>query len=183
MSEHSIIAPSAYGLLAEFDTPEKMVAATWKAKEAGYTLMDCYSPYPVGEAADALSFRKSEMGPVMFMGGLIGATSGFLMQYYLGAYNYPINVGGRPFMSWPSFVPITFELMVLTASLCGVFGLIAICGLPMLYHPVFNVPNFARASGDRFFLCIEASDPKFDLAGTREFLNGLEPLEVAEVPE
>jgi hypothetical protein len=144
--------------------------------------MDCFSPYPVGEAADAMGFYKSEMAPVMFIGGLIGATAGFLMQYLLGAEVYPINVGGRPFLSWPSFVPITFELMVLTAALSGVFGLIAVCGLPMLYHPLFNVPGFERASSDRFFFCIEAVDPKFDLAATREFLAGCQPLDVAEVP-
>ncbi|MCE9531785.1 MAG: DUF3341 domain-containing protein [Planctomycetes bacterium] len=169
--------------MAEFDHPDKLVDAARKASAAGYTRMDCYSPYPVGEAADAMGFPKSEMGSVMFIGGLIGATAGFLMQYLLGAYDYPINVGGRPFFSWPSFVPITFEMMVLTAALSGVFGLFAVCGLPMLYHPVFNVPAFARASGDHFFLCIEAVDPKYDPVATRDFLAGLQPLDVAEVPE
>lgn len=183
MSEHGTPAPLAYGLLAQFDTADKMVDAARKANEAGYTRMDCFSPYPVGEAADAMGFHKSEMGPVMFIGGLLGATAGFLMQYLLNGVSYPVNVGGRPFLSWPSFIPITFELMVLTASLSGLFGLMAVCGLPMLYHPLFNVPDFARASSDRFFLCIEAVDPKFDLTATREFLIGLLPLDVAEVPE
>jgi hypothetical protein len=183
MSEHADATPAVYGLLAQFDTAEKMVDATRKASGAGYTCMDCFSPYPVGGAADAMNFKTSEMGPVMFIGGLIGATAGFLMQYWLGAYQFPVDIGGRPFMSWPSFIPITFEMMVLTASLSGVFGLIAVCGLPQLYHPLFNVPSFARASGDRFFLCIEAIDPKFDLNATREFMNEMESLEVAEVPE
>jgi Protein of unknown function (DUF3341) len=183
MNEHGASAPAVYGFLAEFDTADKMVEATRKASEAGYTRMDCFSPYPVGEAADALGFPKSEMGPVMFCGGLAGATAGFFMQYLLGAYEYPLNIGGRPFLSWPSFIPITFEMMVLTASLCGLFVLIAICGLPMLHHPLFNVPAFARASNDRFFLCIEALDPNFNMAATRDFLAGLQPLSVAEVPE
>ncbi len=183
MSEHTESTPAVYGLLAQFDTAQKMVDATRKANEAGYTCLDCFSPYPVGEAADAMNFKTSEMGPVMFIGGLLGATAGFLMQYYLGGYQYPVNIGGRPFFSWPSFIPITFEMMVLTAALSGVFGLIAVCGLPQLYHPLFNVPSFARASGDRFFLCIEAIDPKFDLNATREFMNGMQSLEVAEVPE
>lgn len=183
MSTHESAAPRVYGLMAQFDTADKMVAATRKASEAGYTRMDCFSPYPVGEAADALGFRVSEMAPIMFIGGLLGATAGILMQYYLGGYAYPLNVGGRPFFSWPSFVPITFEMLVLTAALSGVFGLFAICGLPQLYHPVFNVPGFERASDDRFFLCIEAVDPKFDLTFTRELLAGCEPLNVAEVPE
>jgi hypothetical protein len=187
VTDHATAAagPAVYGLMAEFDHPDKMVAATRAAAAAGYTRMDCHSPYPVGEAADALGFRKSEMAPVMFVGGLFGATAGFIMQYFLGAVDYPINVAGRPYMSWPSFIPITFEMMVLTTALTGVFGLIAICGLPMLYHPVFNVPAFTRASLDRFFLVIEAIDPNFDLARTRDFLAGLrpEPLSVAEVPE
>jgi hypothetical protein len=183
MNAHGDSAPAVYGLLAEFDTADKMVDAAKKASEAGYTRMDCFSPYPVGEAADALGFPKSEMGPVMFLGGLSGATAGFFMQYLLGAYEYPLNIGGRPFLSWPSFIPITFEMMVLTASLSGLFVLIAICGLPMLYHPLFNVPVFARASNDRFFLCIEAIDPNFNLTATRDFLAGLQPLSVSEAPE
>jgi hypothetical protein len=172
-----------YGLLAEFETSEQMVHAVCAAKEKGYRMMDCYSPYPVGEAADALDFPKSEMGTVMFLGGLTGAISGFLMQYWANAYGYSLNVGSRPYFSWPSFVPVTFEMMVLTAALTGLFGLIAICGLPCYYHPLFHSEKFARATKDRFFLCIEASDPRFDPVATREFLNSLQPLSVEEVPE
>jgi len=183
MSNHANTGPAVHGIMAEFDHADKMVAAAWKANEAGYTRMDCYSPYPVGEAADAMGFKKSEMGPVMFIGGLVGATAGFLMQYFLGGVQYPVNIGGKPYMSWPMFIPITFEMMVLTAALSGVFGLIAVCGLPQLYHPTFNVPQFARASGDRFFLVIEAVDSKFDLTETRRFMDGLNADSVAEVPE
>src|SRR5688572_6500228 len=126
--------PKLYGLMAEFGTADDLIAATHKAKDAGYNRMDGYSPYPVGEVADAL---------------------GFAMQYYLNGIDYPLNVGGKPFFSWPQFIPITWELLVLTASMSGLFGLLALCGLPQPYHPVFNVPQFARASMDRFFLVIE----------------------------
>ncbi len=175
--------PQVYGLLAEFADSDAMSAAARKAREAGYTRMDCYSPYPVGDAADALGCPKSEMGAVMFLGGLTGACTGFFMQYYLNAYGYSLNVGGRPYLSWPSFIPITFEMMVLTTALTGLFGLIALCGLPQYYHPLFNSKTFDRATRDRFFLCIEAIDPKYDATATRAFLNELHPLSVEEVPE
>lgn len=181
---HAEVAPPAvYGLLAEFADGDSMAAAAGKAKAAGYTHMDCYSPYPVGAAADAMGFPKSEMGAVMFLGGLTGAFAGFMMQYWCNAYGYPLNVGGRPYFSWPSFVPITFEMMVLTTALTGLFGLIAICGLPRYHHPLFNSKTFDRATKDRFFLCIEATDPKYieNPAATRTFLNELHPLSVEEV--
>lgn len=175
--------PTVYGLLAEFETSDGMVAAAHKVQAAGYTRYDCYSPYPVGDAADAMNFPKSEMGAVMFTGGITGACTGFFMQYYLNAYGYALNVGGRPYLSWPSFIPITFEMMVLTAALTGLFGLMALCGLPRYHNPLFNSKAFDRASCDRFFLCIEAIDPKYDAAATRAFLNELHPVQVEEVPE
>ena len=175
--------PTVYGLLAEFETADGMVAAAHKVQAAGYTRYDCYSPYPVGDAADAMNFPKSEMGAVMFTGGITGACTGFFMQYYLNAYGYALNVGGRPYLSWPSFIPITFEMMVLTAALTGLFGLMALCGLPRYHNPLFNSKAFDRASRDRFFLCIEAIDPKYDAAATRAFLNELHPVQVEEVPE
>jgi len=167
--------PVLYGLLAEFPTADQLVTATRAARDAGYTRMDTHTPYPVGETADALGFPKSEMGAVMFIGGLVGATGGFLMQYWDNAYGYSLNIGGRPFFSWPSFIPITFEMMVLTASLSGLFGLIALCGLPRPNHPLFNNKIFDRATRDRFFLSVEATDPKFELAATKAFLQGLNP--------
>lgn len=176
-------APVTFGLLAEFATGDEMAHAVAKAVEAGYTHLDGYSPYPVGEAADALKFPKSEMGPVMFIGGLTGACAGFIMQYWANTWGYSLNIGGRPYFSWPSFVPITFEMMVLTTALSGLFGLMAICGLPRYHHPLFNSKAFERATRDRFFMCIEATDPKFNLAETRSFLNGLHPLSVEEVME
>lgn len=172
-----------HGVMAEFDTAEKLVTATQKAASAGYTRMDGYSPYPVGEVADALGFPRSEIGAVMFIGGMCGATLGFLLQYYLNGVLYPLNVGGKPFFSWPQFIPIAWEVLVLTACLSGLFGLVALCGFPQPYHPVFNVPQFARASRDRFFLCIESVDPEFELVKVKDFMTTLEPLSIAEVPE
>lgn len=175
--------PVTYGLLAEFETADAMCAAAAKATAAGYTHMDAFSPYPVGEAADALNFPKSEMGPIMFIGGITGACAGFIMQYWANTYGYSLNIGGRPYFSWPSFVPITFEMMVLTTALSGFFGLMALCGLPRFNHPLFNSERFDRASRDRFFLCVEATDPLFESAKTRAFLNDLLPLSVEEVME
>ena len=174
---------AVYGLLAEFETADGLIDATRSAAAKVYSRMDGYSPYPIGEVADALGFPRSEIGAIMFIGGLCGATFGFLMQYYLNGIDYPINVGGKPMFSWPQFAPITWELLVLTASLSGVIGLFVLCGLPQPNHPLFNVPQFARATRDRFFLCIEATDPNFDLTSTRDFLDTLRPLSVAEVPE
>ncbi len=183
--EHDPINPQAglYGLMAEFGTADDLIRATRKAKAEGYDRMDGFSPYPIGEVADALGFRRSEIGAIMFIGGMLGATFGFLMQYWAMAIDYPINIAGKPFFSWPMFIPIAWELLVLTASMTGLIGLLALCGLPQPYHPVFNVPQFARASRDRFFLVIEAADEKFDRVGTRAFLETLTPISVAEVPE
>lgn len=175
--------PKAYGTLAQFATADALVEATKKAKAAGYSHMDTFSPYPVGETADALGFPKSEMAVVMFVGGLVGACAGFFMQYWMTTYGYPLNVGGKPYLSWPMFIPVTFEMMVLTAGLSGLFGLIALCGLPEFNHPLFNSKAFDRATKDRFFLCVEADDPKYDHAGTAEFLRTLNPELVEEVFE
>ena len=173
-------APTTYGLLAEFPDADSLIVATRKARAEGYTLMDTHTPYPVGETADALGFPKSEMGTVMFIGGMTGALSGFFMQYWDNAYGYSLNIGGRPYLSWPSFIPITFEMMVLTAALSGLFGLMALCGLPRLHHPLFNSKAFDRATRDRFFLSVEAADPKFDLEHTRAFFDTLNPISPVE---
>ncbi len=180
---HGPEEPTVFGLLAEFETADAMSAAAKSAYDAGYSRFDCYSPFPVADAADAMNYPKSEMGAVMFIGGITGACTGFFMQYYLNTYAYPLNVGGRPYLSWPSFIPITFEMMVLTAALTGLFGLMALCGLPRYHHPLFNSKAFDRASRDRFFMCIEAADPKYDAVATRAFLNNLQPVSVEEVPE
>ena len=174
-------APKLFGIIASFATSDELIAGTRKAAAEGYSLMDTHTPYPIGETADALGFHKSEMGMVMFIGGMTGAIAGFLMQYWDNAYGYSLNVGGRPYMSWPSFIPITFEMMVLTASFSGLFGLMALCGLPQLNHPLFNSPTFDRFSKDRFILSIEAADPKYDRTTTMAFLQTLNAETVEEV--
>jgi Protein of unknown function (DUF3341) len=179
----TLAAPPLYGVMAEFKTADELIAASKAAADAGYTRMDGYSPYALGEVADHLGFPRSEIGAVMFIGGVCGATFGFLMQTWISVIDYPLSIGGKPFWSWPQFIPITWALLVLTASMSGVFGLLVLCGLPQPYHPVFNVDRFRRASKDRFFLCIEAADPKFDPAAVKAFLTTLKPDDVAEVPE
>lgn len=176
------VATRLYGLLAEFATPEALVHGVRAAHDAGYRRMDAFSPYPMEELADALHYHKTRVPMVMFLGGLVGCISGYLMQYYLMAVDYPINVGGRPLNSWPAYIPVTFEMTILLSALAGVFGLLGLCGLPMPYHPLFHVERFARASQDRFFLCIEAKDGRFDLEDTRRFLQTLEPCAIDEVP-
>jgi hypothetical protein len=171
-----------YGLMADFRTPDEILRATRAAREAGYVVMDAYTPYSVEGLAEELGMRQTRIPFVVLMAGLVGVAVGFFMQYYTMAVDYPLNVGGRPRNSWPVFIPITFEVMVLVAGFAALLGMLLLNGLPRPYHPVFNVPHFVEASRDRFFLCIEAADPKFDPVATRRFLEGLSPCEVAEVP-
>jgi len=171
-----------YGLMAEFATPTELVVAARRAHEAGYRRMDAYTPFPIEEVSEAIGFHHTRLPAVVMTGGVLGAIGGFAMQYWMSAVDYPLNIGGRPLNSWPSFLPITFETTVLLAAVAAVFGMLALNGLPMPYHPVFNVPRFALASKDRFFLCIEAADPKFERAATEKFLESLHPRAVSEVP-
>jgi hypothetical protein len=173
--------PATYGLMAEFDSPGELVDAAHRAREAGYRRMDAYSPYPIEELHEALHFHDNRLPIIVLIGGLTGALGGYLMQYFASVIDYPLNIGGRPMHSWPSFIPVTFELTILVAAFSAVFGMLALNHLPMPYHPVFNVPEFAAASRNRFFLCIEARDPKFDIEATAAFLEGLNPREVHEV--
>lgn len=174
--------PKVFGLLAEFVHAEEAVEAAKKAYEAGYRRLDAYSPYPVDGLAEACGFTKNRVAMITLIGGITGGVGGFFMQWFSAVVHYPIDVGGRPFNSWPSFIPITFEMTVLFATLFGLFGMLMLNGLPKLYHPVFNVPRFELASRSRFFLCIQADDPKFELNGTREFLETLHPHGVDVVP-
>lgn len=173
--------PSIYGLLAEFHAPEELLAAARKAREAGYRKLDAYSPYPIEGLSEAIGFHRTRLPYVVLAGGLAGGTVGFLLQYYASVIAYPLNIGGRPLNSWPSFVPITFETTILVAAFTAVLAMLAMNGLPQPYHPLFNVERFAMASRDRFFIAIEAVDPKFDRQKTREFLESLTTYGVFEV--
>ncbi len=170
-----------YGLLAEFDNPSALVAAARQAHAAGYRQMDAYTPFPVEELTEALGLERTGVPAIVLFGGITGAVLGYLMQYYIAVIDYPLNIGGRPLHSWPAFIPVTFELTILCAGLFAVLGMLALNGLPMPHHPVFNVPRFALASRDRFFLCIEAVDPKFERDDTWRFLDRMEPRSVSEV--
>lgn len=178
---HEETAPTLYGLMAEFATPDGLVVAAEKARLAGYRRMDAYSPIPIEELSEALGLPRTRLPRLVFLGGLLGGLGGYSLEYYCAAIGYPLNIGGRPLHSWPQFIPVTFETTVLGASLACFIGMWALNKLPQPYHPVFNVPAFARASTDRFFLCIEAADPAFTLDATRRFLEDLHPLGVSEV--
>jgi len=172
-----------YGVMAEFDTPVELVHAAEKARTAGYRRMDAYTPFPVEGLAEAMGLKRNMVPLVTLLGGLAGGLGGFGFQYWVNVAAYPMNIGGRPLNSWPAFIPVTFELTVLGASLCAVFGMLALNRLPQPHHPVFNVQRFVHASSDRFFLCIEAHDPKFHLEETARFLKGLHPHHVNEVSD
>ena len=170
-----------HGLMAEFDDPTALVVATGRARDEGYRRMDAYSPFPIEELHGALGTPPSRLPLIVLIGGLFGCLSGYGLQYWVSVIAYPVNVGGKPWHSWPAFIPVTFECTILAAALSCVFGMLALNGLPMPYHPVFNVPRFALASRDRFFLCIKAHDPMFDLELTKKFLATLNPREVSEI--
>jgi Protein of unknown function (DUF3341) len=171
-----------YGLIAEFDDKEKIVEATRHARDEGYRRMDAYTPFPVPELPFLLGRRGTAVPLITLIGGMIWGLGGYFMEWYSMGVDYPVNVGGRPFNSWPNFIPVTFELTVLGAALSAVIAMLALNRLPQPYHPVFDAPNFHRASVDRFFLCIQSDDPKFDLEKTHKFLETLKPLNIAEVP-
>jgi ActD protein len=171
-----------YGLMAEFSTHQELVHAAEKAYEHGFRRMDGYAPFPVEGLAEALG-KKTRLPLLVLIGGIVGGLGAYFMEWDANVVSYPINIGGRPLNSWPAFVPITFELTVLGAALAAFFFSLGLSGLPRPHHPVFNVPEFERASQDRFFLCIEAIDPTFHPHHTRAFLQGLKPLAIVDVPK
>jgi hypothetical protein len=170
-----------YGVMGEFETAKQLLHAVAKTRDAGYRNVDAYAPFPVEGLSEAMGLRRTMVPLVTLLGGLMGGLTGFGFQYWVNVISYPMNIAGRPLNSWPAFIPVTFELTILGASTFAVFGMLAMNKLPHPYHPVFNVARFSRATTDRFFICIEATDPKFRLSESARFLQNLNAVHVEEV--
>lgn len=171
-----------YGMMAEFDSAQGLVDAARKTHQAGYRKIDAYSPFPIEGLAEEIGVEHHDVQLVVLIGGIIGGCTGYLMQYWMSAVDYPLNIGGKPYNSWPSFIVITFEMTILFAGISAVLGMLALNGLPAPYHPVFNVSRFSSASKDRFFLIVFSTDQKYDSAQTRNFLEALGSRSIEEVP-
>ena len=184
MDHKSAAPPALYGVMAEFEDPTALVEAARRTYDAGYRNFDAYSPFPIHETFEAMHLHDKRVPLLVLGGGITGLCAGLGLQVWVSAFAYPLNIGGRPYLSWPMFVPVSFELTILFAAFAAVFGMFALNGLPMPYHPVFNVERFtAHASQDRFFVAIEATDPKFDRDRTRAFLQGLGAKDINDVEE
>jgi hypothetical protein len=181
MSAQSL-QPAVYGLMAEFDDPAELLEATRHAYARGYRMMEAYTPLPIDGLAEALGFERNRVPAVVLAGGLAGGIGGFFMQWYSAVVSYPVDIGGRPFNSWPAFIPITFEMAILVAALAAVLGMLGQNGLPRPHHPVFNVPSFALASRNRFFLCLQARDALFEGESAQRFLEEQHPKAISVVP-
>ena len=171
-----------YGVIAEFSDPQDLLTAANKAREKGYTELDAFSPFPIHGLAEAVGFHKTHLSKIVLVMGILGGLGGFFMCWFANVVHYPINIGGKPYNSWPAWIPITFECTILLAAFGAVFGMLALNGLPMPYHPVFNVRRFDQASRDKFFLVVQARDPKFNLNEVRDFFDTLNPREIVDVP-
>ena len=171
-----------FGVMAEYANEEEVVHAAQKMYDLGYRKMDGYTPFPVHGLDEAIGRRRTKLPMLVLAGGIAGLVGGMGMMWFSSVVHYPINVGGRPYFSWPMFIPIAFECTVLLASLTAVFAMLGLNNLPEPYHPTFNVPNFARASRDSFFLCVEATDDKFDVQKLFEDFNTTHARSVHEVP-
>lgn len=176
-------APALYGVVAEFETPEQIIEAATAARKAGYSAIEAYTPFAVDGLDTVVGHKPTRLGFVTLISGIVGMVLGFGMQWYANVVFYPLNIGGRPLNSWPNFIIITFEITVLFAAFSSVLYMIIMNGLPRAYHPIFNTPGFRNASRDRFFLCIEARDPKFRAQAAYDLLQGQSPVRVSEVPK
>lgn len=172
-----------YGLMAEFDTPTELVEAARKVRDAGFKKTDAFSPHPIHEIDEALGIKRSILPFLVFGGGVAGLIAGLGLQVFTHVIDYPIIVGGRPHFSLPAFIPPAYEMTILLAAFTAVFGMLFLNGLPMPYHPVFNVERFALATREKFFLVIEAADENYDYEETRKFMESLNPQEVFDVEE
>lgn len=178
---HDTPVAGSYGLMAEFSDAESLLAAVRRVRDAGYTKFDAFSPFPIHGMPEAIGFKDRSVAPIVLGGGIVGLLVGYGLEYWSSVIAYPLNIGGRPYHSWPMFIPPAFETTILFAAIAAVVGMLALNGLPQPYHPVFNAPRFSLASQDSFFLVIEADDPKFEGDGTRRMLDSLQPREVVEV--
>lgn len=181
VSRRRRVAPSVYGIMGEFDNPSELVAAARRTYEAGYRRINGYSPYPIEELSEAIGFTRTALPLIVLIGGILGGLGGFFMQYWMEVIDYPLNVGGKPYNSWPAFIPITFECTVLVAAFSAVLGMLLLNKLPQPYHPVFNAPHFALATRDKFFLVIEANDPHFSHNETKQFMETVGAKNVSDV--
>lgn len=171
-----------HGVIAEFDDQDDVLAAAEAAYAKGYRVMEAYTPHPIDGLSEAMGFTKNRVPLIVLLGGLAGGATGFGMQYFSCVIHYPLDIAGRPLNSWPAFIPITFELTILFASFASILGMLILNGLPRHHHPIFNAPHFEGASGDRFFLCVEAADPMFEAEGVKEFFEGFKPRSLSIVP-
>lgn len=181
MAHQTPAAAPFYGLMAEFPSADALLTAARRVRDAGYTKFDTFSPFPIHGMGEAIGFKEKSVAPIVLVGGIVGLLAGYGLEYWTSVIAYPLNIGGRPYHSWPMFIPPAFETTILFASISALVGMLALNGLPQPYHPVFNAPKFSMASQDSFFLVIEAGDPKFDASETRRMLDALQPREVVEV--